>query len=45
MSHMKICEICGAVEEPNQEVDAENNPSRVLHICEQCREERKMVFE
>lgn len=41
---MKVCEICGSIDE-TKEPDVEANPSRILHVCEDCREERKTVLD
>jgi hypothetical protein len=44
MNLMKVCEICGSINEAT-ELDNEENPSKILHICENCREERKTALD
>jgi ribosome-binding protein aMBF1 (putative translation factor) len=36
---MKVCEICGSVDEV-EEQEMEVSSSKILHICEDCRKDR-----
>ncbi|MGG5254149.1 hypothetical protein ACQYAD_11700 [Neobacillus sp. SM06] len=38
---MKICEVCGAKEEVEAN-EEESFSSVILHVCENCREDRKL---
>ncbi len=39
---MKICEVCGAKEEVETNEEEETYSSVILHVCESCREDRKL---
>lgn len=39
---MKVCEICGSISEVKEENKDESTP-RILHVCDNCLEERKSL--
>ncbi len=38
---MKVCEVCGSIDRMVQEENELSSSKRVLHVCENCRNDRK----